>query len=261
MTRRRLAFSTLGCPGAGLDEIVELARSSGWRAVELRASEEDPVTTALGVGERARIRARFAAAGVTIACVASYVRAGDPSIGDRECVDALLAHRELARDLGAAAVRVFPGAGEAGPEADERAARRLRAAAGPGAVLLLETHDSHPGARDVARLLRLASSPDVGAIWDVLHTWLAGETPAESEGALGPWLRHVQLKDVAGRSDRTPIHLGTGVLPLRDVLAVLDGRGYDGFLSLEWERRWHPAAAPLPEALARARAWLDGTDG
>ena len=38
--------------------------------------------------------------------------------------------------------------------------------------------------------------------------------------------------------------------------AELDSLGYQGCLSLEWERRWHSHAAPLPGALVQTGAWL-----
>lgn len=258
---RPLAFSTLGCPGASIDEIRALAGDSGWQALELRVSDEEYIRLGLDPAERAAVRRAFQDAGVRVVCLASYVRVGQPDITDQDCVEDLVRHLELASDLGATGIRVFSGAQEVTPEADARMGRRMLAVADRFAEadvsLLLETHDSHRAGRDVARVVAGVGHPAVGALWDVLHTWLAGETAAESGRELAPWLRHVQIKNVASRADLTPVGLGAGVIPLADVLTVLDSLGYQGFLSLEWEKRWHPAAGPLPDALAEARAWLE----
>lgn len=256
---RELAFSTLGCPGASVDEICRIANDSGWNTLELRVSDDESIRIGLDGAARAAASSAFRSAGLRIFCLASYVRVGKPDITDRECADDLVRHLELAGDLGATAVRVFPGAGES-TDADARMSRRMAAVAdrfaSAGVQLLLETHDSHRAGAAVARVLARVDHPAVGAVWDILRTWLAGETPAESGRQLAPWLRHVQVKDVAGAEDRTPIGLGDGRLPLVDLLATLDSLGYQGCLSLEWERRWHPLAAPLPAALGQAGAWL-----
>ncbi|MBA4860609.1 sugar phosphate isomerase/epimerase [Streptomyces sp. PSKA54] len=249
-----LGFSTLGCPGATTQDIIRIADQSGCRAVELRAADEEPFSVALSPAERRRIAHEFRDAGIQLISVASYVRVADGAISDEACLADLREHCALAHDLGATAVRVFPGAAEPGPAADDRAIRRLRAAARTSPVLLLlETHDSHRGARDVARVLRQVGHPSVGAIWDVLHTWLAGENPDESAALLRPWLRLVQLKDVPGRHDRTPVLPGEGTVPLEEILTALQTIGYHGQLSLELETRWHPGGPPLLDALRHLR--------
>ncbi|MFJ3669685.1 sugar phosphate isomerase/epimerase family protein [Streptomyces sp. NPDC090106] len=251
------AFSTLGCPDADVHEVARLARTHGCTGVELRcAPPEGLLTPHSSPAERASVKAHLASAGVRALWLASYVRVADDGIEDTDCRTRLDALLTLAADLGALGVRVFPGASRPGPEADERAARRLRAAADraarAGTHLLLETHDSHPGAADVARVLTAVDHPAVGAVWDVLHTWRAGESPAESARVLAPWLRHVQLKDVAARDDPHPRLPGTGAVPLAELPGALAAVGYRGWLCLEWEKRWFPRAPALTEALRYA---------
>ncbi|NUR60394.1 MAG: sugar phosphate isomerase/epimerase [Catenulispora sp.] len=256
-----LAFSTLGCSGMPLPEVVELARSTGWLGLELRAAEDEPVHVGLSARERAAARAVLATGGVTTLAVASYVKVALGGISDEECVTDALAHAELARDLGAPFVRVFPGAEEPGDEADTRAVRRLNAIAGQlpdGVSVLLETHDSHPQGVDIARVLsRVAGaasgsasgSGNIGAIWDVMHPWRTGEPIAVTRRVLAPYLKHVQVKDVLSATERTPLPLGAGSVPLREFYAALREVGYQGWMSLEWESKWHPEAVELGEAL------------
>ncbi|WP_027342198.1 sugar phosphate isomerase/epimerase family protein [Hamadaea tsunoensis] len=253
----RLAFSTLGCSGWPLTEVAALAKESGWTGLELRAAADEPVHTGLSAAGRAQARRDLD--GTTILCVASYVKVAADGDDDR-CVADLLAHAALAADLGAPAVRVFPGAAEAGPAADDRAVRRLAAAAPllpDGVRLWLETHDSHPRGVDVARILAAVGHPGVGAIWDVLHPWRTGEAMTVTAAALAPFLAHVQVKDVKSAAERTPLALGAGTVPLTTALDLVRRLGYDGWLSLEWESKWYADAGPLPQALADSRRWLD----
>jgi sugar phosphate isomerase/epimerase len=263
----RLAFSTLGVPGLPVRQVAELAAHDGFHGVELRASPEEPVHVGLDAAGRAAAAAEFADQGVAVANIASYVTVAAPG-PDEPVIADLRAHLALAADLGAPAVRVFPGAGsveddegaEDSREADTAAARRLAAVAAEatdrGVRLLLETHDSHRAGADVARVLGLVGHPAVGALWDVMHTWLAGETPAAAYLALAPYLDTVQVKDIASRTDTVPLALGAGVLPLPDVIEELSRAGWDGWISWEYEKRWYPRAAELPELLPEGHAYL-----
>ncbi|WP_217146182.1 sugar phosphate isomerase/epimerase, partial [Streptomyces sp. AC627_RSS907] len=186
----------------------------GYQGVELRAHPEEPVHVGIGAAERADIAARFRAAGLTVLAVAGYTRVAEAG-DDGPVLDALRQHLALARDLGAPYVRVFPGGGDQDPaEADATAARRLAAVApyahDLGVRLLLETHDSHRTAADACRVLGLVGHLSVGAVWDVLHTWLGGEDPVASHAALAPHLGYVQVKDVASAEDTSPLPLGRG---------------------------------------------------
>ncbi|MGV4885200.1 sugar phosphate isomerase/epimerase family protein [Streptomyces viridosporus] len=257
----KLAFSTLGVPGLPLPDVLRLATEHGYHGVELRAHPEEPVHPRLTPTERADVAAGFEAAGVEVMGLAGYSRVAAP--GDDEPVLAeIRALLDLARDLGAPSVRVFPGgAPEQGPEeADATAARRLGTAAeyaaDLGVRILLETHDSHRTAADAMRILGLVGHRQVGALWDVMHTWLGGEQPVESFAALSPHLGYVQVKDIASADDTTPLPLGAGVLPLADCVEVLSRHGWDGWLCWEYEKRWYADAAPLPALLSPGRAHL-----
>ncbi|MBK3641619.1 sugar phosphate isomerase/epimerase [Streptomyces sp. MBT33] len=257
----RLAFSTLGVPGLPIPDVVRLAATHGYHGVELRAHPEEPVHTGIGAGERADVAGEFKAGGIEILGLAGYTRVAAPG-DDGPVIDEMRRLLDLAHDLGAPYVRVFPGADrEQTPErADAIAARRLGTAAeyagDLGVRILLETHDSHRTAADAIRILGLVGHRHVGALWDVMHTWLGGEQPAETYAALSPYLGYVQVKDIASADDTTPLPLGAGVLPLSDAVEVLSRHEWDGWLCWEYEKRWYEEAAPLEGLLEAGSAHL-----
>lgn len=254
----KYAFSTLGLPGAPIERSAALAASHGFDGLELRAHAEEPLHQDSPAGERAAALRILAAAGVAVLGVAGYARVAAPGV-DEPVLAELRGLVRLAADLGAPYIRVFPGGADLPEEAaDAHAVRRLLAAAPfaerHGVRILLETHDSHRTAAAVARVLDRTAHPAVGALWDVLHTWLGGEPPAASRRALAAHLGYVQVKDVESAQELTPIGLGAGVLPLAEAVAAA---APDGWLCWEYEKRWYPAAAELPGQLARGRAYLE----
>ncbi|MYY86626.1 TIM barrel protein, partial [Streptomyces sp. SID335] len=140
------------------------------------------------------------------------------------------------------------------------AARRLgaaaRYAADAGVRILLETHDSHRTGADATRVLGTVGHRRVGALWDLMHTWLGGESVAETFAALSPYLGYVQVKDIASADDTTPLPLGSGVLPLEECVARLSAESWEGWLCWEYEKRWYEDAAPLPGLLGPGRELL-----
>ena len=257
----KLAFSTLGVPGLPIPDVLRLATTHGYHGVELRTHPEEPVHLGLGLAERADVAAEFKASGVEILGLAGYVRVAAPG-DDEPVLTELRALLELARDLGAPFVRVFPGGGtdQSPEEADATAARRLgRAAefaADYGVRILLETHDSHRTGADAIRVLGPVGHRQAGALWDVMHTWLGGEQPSDSFAALSPHLGYVQVKDIASTEDTTPVALGAGVLPLGECVEILSRHSWDGWLCWEYEKRWYEAAAPLEDLLDAGREHL-----
>ncbi|WP_406008807.1 sugar phosphate isomerase/epimerase [Streptomyces sp. NBC_00637] len=253
----KLAFSTLGVPGVPLSEVLRLAVAHGYHGVELRAHPEEPVHPGLGPDERADVAAEFKAAGVEVLGLAGYPRVAAPG-DDGPVVEDIRRLVDLARDLGAPYVRVFPGGED--EHADAIAARRLGTAAeyaaDLGVRILLETHDSHRTGADAIRVLGPVGHRQVGALWDVMHTWLGGEQPQETYAALSPYLGYVQVKDIASAEDTTPLALGAGVLPLAECVEVLTRHGWDGWLCWEYEQRWYENAEPLPGLLNAGREHL-----
>ncbi|MET8832072.1 sugar phosphate isomerase/epimerase family protein [Streptomyces sp. NPDC004610] len=257
----KLAFSTLGVPGLPLSDVLTLATRHGYHGVELRAHPEEPVHPGIGPAERTAARAAFEDSGIEVLGLAGYVRVAAPG-DDAPVLDDLRALLDLARDMGAPYVRVFPGGDPDGDpaEADATAARRLTEgaahAADAGVRILLETHDSHRTGARAARVLGPVRHRSVGALWDVMHTWLGGEQPAQTFAALAPHLGYVQVKDIASADDTTPLPLGAGILPLGECVEVLTRGGWDGWLCWEYEKRWYEAAAPLPDLLSAGRDHL-----
>lgn len=291
-----LAFSTLGCPGDSLARVIEIARDSGSLGVELRAAAGEFVYPGMAAAERSAVSAALAAAGLAVVTLASYVSVCAPVAAPAgACADsgandpvlaALLDAVELAADLsagnadGTAQLRVFPGAGlepcELGAEpstellaADRLGARRLNAAAPlareRGVTILLETHDSHPRASDIVRILaHVDADAPVKVIWDLMHPWRHDEEPARTAELLADALAYAQYKDGVRKPGTNTVELtlpGRGELPLLEMQRLVAGisaaQGIeDPWISLEWERAWHPHLPPLAEALASLKSVL-----
>ena len=168
---------------------------------------------------------------------------------------------ELAAAWGAPIVRVFGGEVGALDDVARRLEPTLERAEELGLTVALETHDDFSSAELVAELLRRVESPSFAAVWDVHHPCRVGESPQEVVRALGTRIALVHVKDARRRGHGWElVALGDGEVPVRESLGRLREAGYDGWLTVEWEKRWHPELAEpelaLPREGATLRRWL-----
>ena len=110
--RMKLAFSTLGCPDWELPKIIAAAREWGYEAVELRAlggSLDLLDRREFSKQQIARTRFELESHGIAICCVDTSCTFHSPDASERAAqVQIALAHAELAAQLGAPIIRVFP---------------------------------------------------------------------------------------------------------------------------------------------------------
>lgn len=266
----KLAFSTLGCPAWSLPQVIEGAQRYGYDGVELRLLDGEIITPALPRGERDRVRQAFAGAGLPICCLDSSIRVatGENPAGVAAELRAFL---ELAHEWGAPLIRVFAGpwpegrpAGEVYDAIAELVGGVVQDAERLGVGIALETHDSMSSALAVAEVLRRVPSPAFGALWDTHHPYRMGESPEQVLDVLGERILHFHVKDAnrneAARTGWDLVLLGEGEVPVRESLTALLGRGYDGWVAVEWEKKWHPhipdPEVALPQHAGLLREWM-----
>ena len=116
----------------------------------------------------------------------------------------------------------------------------------------METHGEVVKMDDVERIMRSASHPNVGLVWDVSNMWtITKEPPVEVYKKLKKYIYHTHIKDakmVDGKLQYTL--LGQGEVPIFEAINILSKGGYKGYYSFEWEKLWHPEIAEPEIALA-----------
>jgi sugar phosphate isomerase/epimerase len=247
----KTCFSTLSCPDWPWTRVVEEASRLGFDGIEPRVVDGGLDLPSAAPFQPDRIddtRHRLAARGLAIPCLGSGAVFHDADRFDASLEEGL-ACIELAQRLGAPYVRVFGDRLPAGTERGETLARIVRgigalcrACEGTAVMVLHETHGDFSHVDPLMEVAVRVADPHYGVLWDVEHTFRAyGGDLSGFLSRAWPLVRHVHLKDsrtVDGVT--TPCLVGRGDVPLRSILALLDQLGYDGHLSLEWEKKWHP---------------------
>ncbi len=268
----KLAFSTLACPQWSTEQIVENARKMGYDALELRLLDGavlDPVKDAEKVKQAVAL-SRANGLEVCAFDTSCSFNHSDPAERERHIAD-LRNWIQLAQELQVPLLRIFGGAGKPDTYSQEQenawVADALRQVAPQaeqaGVTIVLETHDGFASAKRTAAVLQAVASPAVSALWDSHHPYRVGESVDEVVQALDGRIAHVHVKD-ARRLASDPygwqlLLLGEGEVPVREQLQALRQQGYQGYVSVEWEKKWHPEIpdpeVALPQHIALLKQW------
>lgn len=256
----KLSFTTLSCPGLSFEKVLDIAQEEGYEGIELRGIQDELDNTRLAPLQQGRLEATMAdmtRRGLAFCCMDTSVNFHEPDRWPAYQQEAE-GNIRLAHETGAPYIRVFGDRvlpGENHEAAYDRVARGLcllgDLAGSQGVKVLLETHGEFASGRHARAIMQRANHPAVGVLWDVHHPYkYAGEALSYTLDAIRPWLFHVHLKDSKGpwATHRLTVP-GRGDLPLKEAVNRLWLSGYDGWLSLEHELRWHPEIEPAREAL------------
>lgn len=244
----KLAFSTLGCPDWRWGDIYSTAKDLRFDGIEIRGVANEmyvPRIRTFDAEHLEQARAQLQASGLEIPMLTS----GICLEGEKE--DAALAeareYMDLAQKLETPYIRVMiTGKPQPEPADLERAAEVYRQMCAYGAACgvtpLIETNGALADSREMARFLERTGSENQGVLWDIHHPFrFFGEDPHETYRSIGEAVRYVHVKDSVRHGDVISYRMmGYGDVPVFDALKVLNENRYDGYISLEWVKRWNP---------------------
>lgn len=266
-----LAFSTVACPEWTLERVAEQAAAMGYEGVELRTLGAGATQLACDPAQSdpEKVGHVFKAHGVKPVCLSTSV-----VLYERNQVEAKGVQWQVTQSLDQAAamgcpfVRVFgakAGVGEDLRTVIGRTAERVgplaEHAASVGVSLLLENAGGMATAKPWWWLLEVVGHPMVGLAWNAATAAAAGEPAGVSVPMLNSRIKLAKVKDTRLGEGSGYAPLGEGTVGIELFVQRLMGVGYEGWISVEWDRLWLRSLAAaeeyLPEALKRLRGWIE----
>jgi sugar phosphate isomerase/epimerase len=259
----KLSLSTLGCPQWTLGQIVEVAAANGYLGLDFRGlGAEIDITRLPEFNDRLPATLQLLREqNLQVACLNTSITLVTPATERWQMMlDECQRNARLAEKLHTRYIRVFGGqlakdmTHEEGLVLARRHLRQLvKICQQYGCQVVLETHDYWSVSARVMEAVHEFDPSEVGVLWDIEHPYRKRESPESTYAILARFLRHVHFKDSVrvpdpnrpeGRS--IPKLIGEGELPVEEFWRVLRDNRYDGWVTLESEKRWH-ADGPEPE--------------
>jgi len=246
----KLAFSTLACPKWDWSEICSTAKDFGFDGIEVWGLGGDIFAgreKAFSESKLPDTLRRLDAMHLAITCLSSNcsLKFADKA---EENFKELSAYIELAAKMDVPYIRVLADQkmyveGEVDDECVIRQLKRLAPLAEEHNVtLLIETNGVYADTSRLHKLLENIASDSVAALWDIHHPFrFFNEMPETTVQNLGAFIKHVHAKDSVMENEQVVYRpMGEGDIPFHRMFRALESINFDGFVSLEWTKRYMP---------------------
>ena len=273
----KIAGHTMGTPEYTVCEAIELMKKIGADGVEIVVQDDYRSGLPCDCDEQTLKEVKDCADrnGIKIICLTpynSYFNALDEELRQKEiaAIKKVIGYCDY---FGAKYIRIYGGnqAADDHEKIPERRAKLIEsmrelgdAAQEKGVTLVIENHFNtmSVSARASAELCRDINHPAVRILYDQANlTFTENENWQEAIAIQQQYVAYMHVKDLVFRkgvaftssnvahpdeSERNVYTriVGEGVVPWPEILRKVKELGYDGWLSLEYERRWHPDDIP-----------------
>ena len=270
----KLAFSTLGCPEFDWADIYSMAKDFGFSGIEMRGLGDDIFSVNAKPFRKDNLpktieqlhKKRLEISCLSSGCALKYADRKD------ETIQEIRTYIDLAAALHTPYIRIL-GDRTAAPEGevdDSVVLEALQAlipyAEERGVTLLVETNGVYTNTARLRKLLNQIESDNIGALWDLHHPYrYAGETPEETVQNLGAYIKYTHAKDSVVENGKTVYKImGEGDLPMDAIMRALRSINYEGYVSLEWLKRYAPDLSDpgivFPHFARYMHQYMDGAE-
>lgn len=244
----KIGFSTLACPMYSWSDIYSMAKDLNFDGIEVRGLGEDifsvkahPFTEAELSGTIKKLKQL----NLEIPCLSAGIALKDKSNWER-CLYETTEYCKLAEKLKTPYIRILADL-NAAPDGEvddtyivEALKNLSKIAESYKVTLLVETNGVYADTGRLRRVLDEVNSPYIAALWDIHHPYrFFHEQPRTTIENLGAYIRYIHVKDSISENGKIIYKMmGEGDLPLADIFDELKTIGYEGYISLEWVKRW-----------------------
>ncbi|MFO8080069.1 MAG: sugar phosphate isomerase/epimerase family protein [Armatimonadota bacterium] len=258
----KIAGHTMGMPEMDIFEAISFCAEIGLDGIEVRCADNGQMhLEALDGDDIKRIRDHAQQEGVQFACLTPYYRHFVTDLEKQATLDGFRLACGIARELECPLIRGIAGQWPMeGYEREEVWAKTVSGykeagliAMDNGVKIACETHRGYLtwSATEAAEFVGAVDMAEVGILWD--HYWVTvrgEETLDQQLSLLSPWILHVHAKQLQRDEDGSPhaaMVAADGELDWCLVINHLKTAGYEGYVSDEYEKFWHPEDYPEPE--------------
>ena len=244
----KISFSTLACPDFSWTDIYSMASDLGFNGIEVRGLGDQIYSVKAKPFTDENIDKTIAKLNrlkLEIPCLSSgcCLKFFDKH---NETVEEITQYAVLANKLGTSYIRILADLDPAPADEidDEKIAEVLKEIAPIGekynVTLLVETNGVYADTKRLRKLLDTVNSKWIAALWDMHHPYrYMGETGEQTVENLGDYIKYIHVKDSVMEDGKLSYKLmGEGDIPIGQMLSALQKIGYDGYISLEWVKRW-----------------------
>lgn len=244
-------FSTLGCYKDDLDSIITLAKKYHFSGIEVRGINDvmdNEEIECFKEDQRSRTVSTLKKNNLEFTVLGTSCKFHDSATYEKYIIKAVK-EIDIAFSSGFKAIRIF-----GNNIIDNKSIEYLIAAINKlcsynhNIMILLETHGDFNNSSTLKPVIDMVGhNANFGLIWDINHTYRYYGNDYESfYSEFKPYIKHVHIKDsLNGR----PVLFGKGEIDYQSVISQLKKDNYQGYISIEWEKKWFENLEDLDEVI------------
>lgn len=256
----KISFTTMATPELDIPSQFEAAKAYGFDGVDLRVIERGmgEIPKDLSDADAARIlQMRKEIEVPTLLCYNEKVQSGSDAM-----TASVMAYMRLAAKLHIPTIRIFTGLLDT-PEDMETLSGVLKgvfAQDTTGVNIAMQNHINCSVTLEQAlAVCQQVSDPRLSVILSPDHAALIGEELEPLLPRLAPYTSQLYLADTDEQNKS--VLPGEGRIPYGKIIHTLRENGFDGYVTLKWERCWHPELPHYETAFRAFRALMNEVRG
>lgn len=245
----KICFSTLGCPGWSWEDIVATAKDFKYNGIEIRGIEKElyvPNTKPFLPEQIKDTKNQLNELGLDISCLTSscYLHIANQK---ERTINEAKEYMDIAEQVNCKYVRVL---GDTDPQPGENVnvenvVESLKElgdyALSKNVMILIESNGVFADSQKLKEVLSQTNNPSIGVLWDIHHPYrFMNESITQTYTTLKEYIRHIHIKDSVIENGKVLYKMmGQGDIPIKECIDLLKKDQYDGYISLEWVKRWY----------------------
>lgn len=244
----KIAFSTLACPRWTFSDVYTTAKDLGFDGIEIRGIADEMFAPKIKAFDKSHIYATIEKLNKLAIEIPILTSASELAVYSKQenAISEAYAYIDLAQKLSIPYVRVMctnspqPDGGDI-----DLALRQYKDvceyAQGKHVTPLMETNGMFSDSMLLKNFMDSVGYENCGVLWDIHHPYrYNGEDMYQTAENLEKYIKHVHVKDSIVLNGSVCYKLmGQGNIPVTQAMNALKKMGYDGYVSLEWVKRWN----------------------
>jgi len=249
----------MGTPELSLAQQVAAAREFGFSGIDFRMKRngQGEIPEVLTAAEAETIRKTVGELVLPgLLCYNESLAAGETAMEE-----SILRCLQLAKQLACPLIRIFTGKID-----EEKTLERLSAVLkrvlerdkSPVKIGIQNHSGTSLNLSQALWVCEAVKSDRLGVILSPDHCYMTGEDVWELLPALAKYVFELYVADVD--DENRLVLIGEGRIPFGRILGRLRQYGFNGYVTLKWEKCWHPELPSYPEAFRSFLSWIGKTD-
>lgn len=252
----KISFTTMATPELNIEEAIAVAKEYGFRGIDFRMEHrgQGEISNEISAEVAQTILDRLGTLEISsLLCYNKMLRDGND-----EMISSILECIHAAVLLKVPMIRLF--VGRRGDDEDTKTLievfKEVLRRDNSDVVLMVQNHKNIGVTLSQAmEICRAVDDPRMRIVFSPEHAIREGQEYESILAEMTPYIAQLYIADID--RDGWPMLTDDGIVDFDFILKTLQSNGFDGYVTLKWEKCWKPELADYPEAFDAFLQWVD----